>query len=103
MQVNWPPHERPALFEQLKSLITEKRNPHSMEIDTDTKPILNMISTAAMIRLGKVYQNKMVDLKFTNRKLVERSRSIVMIATDAHYETVGTALNAADGYVKRLS
>ena len=45
----------------------------------------------------------MVDLKLTNRKLVERSRSIVMIATDAHYETVGTALNAADGYVKRLS
>ena len=43
--------------------------------------ILNMLSTASMIKLGKVYGNLMVDVKATNNKLVERCIRIVMEAT----------------------
>lgn len=71
-----------------------------MKSGTATKLILNMISTAAMIRLGKVYQNMMVDLQMTNQKLVERSRRIVMIATGVDYENANATLEAADGHVK---
>lgn len=49
-----------------------------MKSGTATKLVLNMISTATMIRLGKVYENMMVDLQMTNQKLVERSKKIVM-------------------------
>src|SRR5690606_9045726 len=58
-----------------------------MKSGTATKLVLNMLSTAAMIRLGKVYENMMVDLQMTNQKLVERSKRIVMIATGVDYET----------------
>lgn len=71
-----------------------------MKSGTATKLILNMISTVAMIRLGKVYENMMVDLQMTNAKLVERSRRIVMIATGVDYKTAGTTLDAAGGHVK---
>lgn len=53
---------------------------------TAQKFVLNMISTATMIRLGKVYQNLMVDVQPTNEKLVERSKKIIMEATDCTYE-----------------
>ena len=43
--------------------------------------IANMLSTGAMIRLGKVYGNLMVDVKSSNKKLEERARRIVMTAT----------------------
>jgi N-acetylmuramic acid 6-phosphate etherase len=49
-----------------------------MKAGTATKLVLNMITTGAMIRLGKTYGNLMVDLKATNNKLVDRSRRIVM-------------------------
>lgn len=71
-----------------------------MKSGTATKLILNMLSTASMIRLGKVYENMMVDLQMTNRKLVERSKRIVMIVTGVDYETAEKTLNAADGHVK---
>lgn len=71
-----------------------------MKSGTATKLILNMLSTASMIRLGKVYENMMVDLQMTNKKLVERSKRIVMIVTGVDYETAETTLNAADGHVK---
>ena len=71
-----------------------------MKSGTATKLILNMLSTATMIRLGKVYENMMVDLQMTNAKLVERSRRIVMTATGADYEAAGATLEAADGHVK---
>lgn len=71
-----------------------------MKSGTATKLILNMISTAAMVRLGKVYQNMMVDLKLTNEKLVERSRKIVMLATGCTYGEADAALTASGGHVK---
>ncbi|MGB3544452.1 N-acetylmuramic acid 6-phosphate etherase [Rubrivirga sp.] len=71
-----------------------------MKSGTATKLILNMISTATMVRLGKVYQNMMVDLQMTNLKLVERSKRIVMTAAEVDYDTATTALEAADGHVK---
>lgn len=52
-----------------------------MKSGTAQKLVLNMISTGVMIKLGKVYENLMVDVKATNAKLVERSKKIVMEAT----------------------
>ena len=49
---------------------------------TAQKLVLNMLTTASMIRLGKSYQNLMVDVKATNEKLVARAKRIVMQATD---------------------
>ena len=53
-----------------------------------------------MVRLGKVYENMMVDLKMTNKKLVERSRRIVMAATGNSYDEATDILAHADGHVK---
>ncbi len=52
-----------------------------MKSGTAQKLVLNMISTAAMIRLGKVYNNLMVDLRPVNAKLVRRSKRLIRIAT----------------------
>lgn len=52
-----------------------------MKAGTAQKLVLNMISTAAMIRIGKVYGNLMIDLKPVNKKLVERSKNLIMKAT----------------------
>lgn len=71
-----------------------------MKSGTATKLVLNMLSTAAMVRLGKVYENMMVDLKLTNEKLVERSRRIVMLATGCTYDEAAETLGASDGHVK---
>ncbi|MEL6617174.1 MAG: N-acetylmuramic acid 6-phosphate etherase, partial [Bacteroidota bacterium] len=71
-----------------------------MKSGTATKLILNMLSTASMIRMGKVYENMMVDLQMTNAKLVERSRRIVMTASGVDYDTAGATLDAASGHVK---
>lgn len=54
---------------------------------TCQKIILNMLSTASMVRFGKVYGNLMVDVKATNLKLVERSKRIIMMATECDYDT----------------
>ena len=71
-----------------------------MKSGTATKLVLNAISTATMIRLGKVYENMMVDLQMTNLKLVERSKRIVMTATGVDYNRASEALAAAGGHVK---
>ena len=71
-----------------------------MKSGTATKLVLNMISTATMVRLGKVYENMMVDLQMTNLKLVERSKKIVMTATGVDYDTAQSTLEAAGGHVK---
>ncbi len=57
-----------------------------MKAGTAQKMILNMLSTISMIGIGKVYHNLMVDVKPTNEKLVERSKRIIMQATDCTYE-----------------
>ena len=71
-----------------------------MKSGTATKLVLNALSTATMIRLGKVYENMMVDLQMTNLKLVERSKRIVMTATGVDYAAATAALDAAGGHVK---
>ncbi len=71
-----------------------------MKSGTAQKLILNMLSTGAMIRLGKVYENVMVDLQLSNKKLEERAKRIVMMLTDCSYEKAESVLNEADGHVK---
>jgi len=67
---------------------------------TAQKLVLNMLTTASMIRMGKVYENMMVDLQMTNAKLVERSRRTVMTVTGADYGEATQILERADGHVK---
>ena len=64
------------------------------------KMILNMISTASMVGVGKVYGNLMVDVRATNEKLVERAKRIVMEATGASYEEAEKTLVLAKWHVK---
>jgi N-acetylmuramic acid 6-phosphate etherase len=71
-----------------------------LKAGTAQKLVLNMISTATMVRLGKVYRNLMVDLRATNEKLVERSKRIIMFATGVSYGEAEELLNRADGQVK---
>jgi N-acetylmuramic acid 6-phosphate etherase len=71
-----------------------------MKSATAQKMILNMISTGAMIRMGKVYKNVMVDLMQTNQKLVERSKRIIMMFSGIGYEEAGDLLHQAGGKVK---
>jgi N-acetylmuramic acid 6-phosphate etherase len=67
---------------------------------TAQKLVLNMITTAAMIGLGKVYENMMIDLELTNAKLRERAKRIVMTITGINYDLASAALEDADGHVK---
>ena len=71
-----------------------------MKSGTAQKMVLNMITTAAMILQGKVYENMMVDLQMTNRKLEERSKKIVMTITGVGYEEAARVLALAGGHVK---
>jgi len=71
-----------------------------MKSGTAQKLILNMITTTAMIRLGKIYENMMIDLQMTNKKLVERSKKIVMTITGLNYDAAEKVLVEAKGHVK---
>ncbi|MGF1670522.1 MAG: N-acetylmuramic acid 6-phosphate etherase [Balneolaceae bacterium] len=71
-----------------------------MKSATAQKMILNMITTGSMIRLGKVYENVMVDLKLTNKKLEERAKRILMFFTEISYEEAQQYLNETNGNVK---
>lgn len=64
------------------------------------KMALNMISTGAMVGMGKVYKNLMVDVMQTNEKLVSRAQNIVMEATEANREIAMKALSESQGKVK---
>ncbi|WP_407931159.1 N-acetylmuramic acid 6-phosphate etherase, partial [Ignavibacterium album] len=57
-----------------------------MKSGTAQKLVLNMITTTAMVRLGKTYENMMIDLQMTNKKLIERAKRIVMTITGVSYE-----------------
>lgn len=63
-----------------------------LKAGTAQKLVLNMLTTAAMVGLGKVYGNLMVDVKPTNAKLVERASRIVIQATGTSYEHAGKIL-----------
>ncbi len=67
---------------------------------TAQKMVCNMITTGAMVRLGKVYENVMVDLMLTNNKLVERSRRIISMFTGADYDESTRLMKDAGGKVK---
>ncbi len=67
---------------------------------TAQKLILNMISTASMVRTGKAYQNLMVDVMQTNEKLHTRAENIVMDATGVERAEARRAIDAAGGSVK---
>lgn len=67
---------------------------------TAQKLILNMLSTASMIGIGKVYKNLMVDVRPTNEKLVERSKRIIMDATECTYEVASDTFKEANENVK---
>ena len=71
-----------------------------MKSGTAQKLVLNMLTTTAMIRLGKIYENMMIDLQMTNKKLVERSKKIVMTITGVPYDVAEKTLNEAGGHVK---
>lgn len=71
-----------------------------LKAGTAQKLVLNMISTGAMIRIGKVYSNLMVDVEATNAKLIERQVSIVMEATECDRATAQSALEACDRHCK---
>ncbi len=71
-----------------------------MKSGTAQKLILNMLTTASMLQLGKVYENMMIDLQMTNQKLVERSRRIVMTVTGVAYGEASAVLEKAGGHVK---
>jgi N-acetylmuramic acid 6-phosphate etherase len=71
-----------------------------MKSGTAQKLVLNMVTTTAMVRLGKVYENMMVDLQLTNNKLVERAKRIIMLATGVDYTTAEEHLRGAEGHVK---
>jgi N-acetylmuramic acid 6-phosphate etherase len=71
-----------------------------MKAGTATKLVLNTITTGAMIRLGKIYGNLMVDLRAWNDKLVDRSQRIVMETTGLDRDAAQAVIEAADGRVK---
>lgn len=68
---------------------------------TAQKMILNMISTASMVRIGKAYRNLMVDVVQTNEKLVVRAQNILMEATGISREEAVSVLAEAGGSVKK--
>jgi N-acetylmuramic acid 6-phosphate etherase len=71
-----------------------------MKAGTATKLVLNTLTTGAMIRIGKVYGNLMVDLRAWNDKLVDRSQRIVMETTGLDRGAARDVIQAAEGNVK---
>lgn len=71
-----------------------------MKSGTAQKMVLNMITTGAMIRQGKIYENVMVDLMLTNQKLVERAKRIIVTFAKTDYDRAGELLEEAEGHVK---
>ena len=71
-----------------------------MKAGTAQKLILNMISTSVMIRLGRIEDNKMVDMQLSNNKLIDRGVRMIMEQTTLTYEEA-TALLSVHGSVRR--
>ena len=71
-----------------------------LKAGTATKLVLNTISTLAMVQLGKVYENLMVDLRATNTKLQDRAERIVATLTGEPRERCRELLKEAQGHVK---
>lgn len=73
-----------------------------MKSGTAQKLVLNMISTTAMIKLGKVQGSKMVDMQLSNHKLIDRGTKMVMQETNLDYETAKTLLETAGSVRKAV-
>ncbi len=71
-----------------------------LKAGTATKLVLNMLTTATMIKLGKTYGNLMVDLRASNQKLKARSMRIVQAITDVSEARAAELLQLSDGEVK---
>ena len=71
-----------------------------LKAGTATKMVLNMLTTGAMVRIGKTYGNLMVDLRATNEKLVDRSIRILMAFTDLPREEAESVLTTCNGELK---
>lgn len=71
-----------------------------LKAGTAQKLVLNMISTASMVGIGKVYKNLMVDVQSTNKKLIERSIRIIMQATEVDYDLAKEFYYKAEKNVK---
>jgi len=71
-----------------------------MKSGTAQKLVLNMITTAAMVRMGKTYSNVMVDLQLTNEKLKERAKKTIMSISGVDYDEATNFLDLAKGNVK---
>ncbi len=72
-----------------------------MKSGTAQKMVINMLTTTSMIRLGKVYENMMIDLQLTNNKLVERAKRILMMITNVTYDEASRYLEISGGHVKK--
>jgi N-acetylmuramic acid 6-phosphate etherase len=98
-----PPHET---LDAVDILILPLTGPEvvtgstRMKAGTATKLVLNMITTGAMIRLGKTYGNLMVDLRATNNKLKDRSERILMEVCEINRDEARELLKTAGGVVK---
>lgn len=71
-----------------------------LKAGTATKMVLNMLTTGAMVRIGKTYGNLMVDLRATNNKLVERSIRILMAFTNLSKDEAASVLEECNGELK---
>jgi N-acetylmuramic acid 6-phosphate etherase len=71
-----------------------------MKSGTAQKLVLNMLTTTAMVRMGKVYGNMMIDLKMNSKKLEERAKRVLMMVTGIGYARTEKVLWQAGGHVK---
>jgi N-acetylmuramic acid 6-phosphate etherase len=71
-----------------------------LKAGTAQKLVLNMLSTATMVRLGKVHGNRMIDVAVTNTKLRRRAEAIVADVVGCDASTAAALLDAAHGEVK---
>jgi N-acetylmuramic acid 6-phosphate etherase len=68
-----------------------------LKAGTATKLVLNMLTTISMIKIGKVYNNLMVDIQSSNMKMVDRGTRIIMEVADVDYDSAQQALERAGG------
>lgn len=71
-----------------------------MKSGTAQKLVLNMLTTASMIRLGKTYGNIMIDLQMTNKKLEERAKKTIMSLCNVDYDSASKYLDLSGGHIK---
>ena len=78
-----------------------------MKSGTAQKRVLNMISTATMIKMGRVKGNRMVNMQLTNQKLIDRGARMIVEETGLDYDTAkellllhGSVKKAVDEYMK---